>query len=195
MTQKNNLSAKEIKVFSKKEIEKILAATLTRKHGIRDRALFFLILESGLRISEICSLQIKNVIHANGKTQILASNFGNELKGQRLITITADSERFLNEYLDKRLENNAQKTSPLFFAPKNPKIHLNLDSAWKRIRQLFKAAGVDFVSTRSMRRTAAYNLFKNTPDVSKVQIQMGVSSFAAASSLLVPRENSTKAKP
>ena len=179
----------EIRVFSKEDIQSFVSATVTGRHGLRDRALLFLALGSGLRISEICNLQIINIISSRNETKIMAANFGKGTKGSRLVDISSETETALNEYLQARIKEEALPFSPLFPSPKEKDKFLRTNSAWKRLRQIFKKAEVECVSTRSLRRTCAHQLFKEEPDIKKIQVQMGLKSFLATSSLLVPRQS------
>ena len=119
----------EIRVFSKEDIQSFVSATVTGRHGLRDRALLFLALGSGLRISEICNLQIINIISSKNETKIMAANFGKETKGRRLVNISSETETVLNEYLQARIKEETLPSSPLFPSPKEKDEFLRTNNA------------------------------------------------------------------
>ena len=57
---------KQAKTLNEKEIKSIFAQIATRRHSVRDRAIFAISFYAGLRAHEIASLNIDNIVNADG---------------------------------------------------------------------------------------------------------------------------------
>ena len=68
---------KQAKTLNEKEIKSVFAQIATRRHSVRDRAIFAISFYAGLRAHEIASLNIDNIVSADGSIRdeiILASD-------------------------------------------------------------------------------------------------------------------------
>ncbi|MDH6303337.1 integrase, partial [Polynucleobacter sphagniphilus] len=54
--------AKQAKVLNSTEIRRVLDYVATRKHALRNRALVLMMFNTGMRVSEVASLRIKDVV-------------------------------------------------------------------------------------------------------------------------------------
>ena len=57
--------AKQAKVLNSTEIRKVLDYCATRKHSARNRALVLMMFNTGMRVSEVASLCVRDVITGN----------------------------------------------------------------------------------------------------------------------------------
>jgi integrase/recombinase XerD len=65
--------AKQAKVLNNTEVRKVLDYVATRKHSLRNRALVMMMFNTGMRVSEVASLRIRDVIDTD-------SNIKNEIR-------------------------------------------------------------------------------------------------------------------
>ena len=80
---KGKVMPKQAKVLSSSEIRKVLDYVATRKHSLRNRALVLTMFNTGMRVSEVASLRIKDVVDNEG-------NIKNEIRLAAVNTKTND---------------------------------------------------------------------------------------------------------
>ena len=89
---------KQAKVLNSTEIRKVLDYCATRKHSQRNRALVLIMFNTGMRVSEVASLRIKDVVDSEG-------NIKNEIRLLAENTKTNEARTvFVNEKLRKELQ-------------------------------------------------------------------------------------------
>lgn len=109
-------------VLSKDEIKRILEGSLpphtSKKMAVRNTAIIFLLIESGMRVSELINVTLDDLDFENGKIYIDHGK-GNK---SRFAPFPDRSQKAVREYLEQR-KQNAEKPlsaySPLFMA-RNP---------------------------------------------------------------------------
>ena len=106
--------SKQAKVLNSTEIRKVLDYVATRKHSVRNRALIMIMFNTGMRVSEVASLRIKDVLDSEGavKNEIMLAAENTKTKEARTV--------FVNEKLCKELQQYAKllvkaNTSNKFF--------------------------------------------------------------------------------
>jgi site-specific recombinase XerD len=146
--------------------------------GLRDRAIIELLFSSGLRISELVSLD-KDTINLKRKEFMVRG------KGQkdRPIFISNLSEQYITEYLNNRKDN----MMPLFinYSPRNNEgeaiqsKRLSARSIQRLIARYAKLAGITkAVSPHTLRHSFATELLMNGADIRSVQAMLGHSNIA-----------------
>ena len=107
--------------------KKLLQSTTSKKYQV----LILLMLDCGLRVSEVIQLQCKNVLFAENKIKIIAAKKSREIPlTQRLLKALADYWQNLK---------NSNPDDYLFPAGKNSKIaHIGRKQIWKIVNQLSK---------------------------------------------------------
>jgi integrase/recombinase XerD len=93
-----NTMAKQAKVLNNMEIRRVLDYVATRKHSARNRALVMMMFNTGMRVSEVASLRIKDVVDTEGniKNEILLLAENTKTNEARTV--------FVNEKLRKELQ-------------------------------------------------------------------------------------------
>lgn len=161
-------------VLSIEEIGQILhQPNLSNKRGYRDRVILELLYASGMRVSELCSLE---VLSFDAQSDVIKV-FGKGSK-ERFIPIHKEASRLLNCYL--------QIWRPQF-DPKDDKIFLNPSGKgmtrqmiWKLIKKYVCSAGITkTVSPHSFRHAFATHLLEGGADLRIVQILLGHAAINA----------------
>lgn len=170
---------KQISFLTREELTRMFEqpdiATIS---GLRDRAILELLFSSGLRVSELVSLDRD---HINLKRR----EFMVRGKGQkdRPIFISPEAAEWIQHYLDKRDDN----TRPLFIRYSGRKTvdlsgnfhRLTVRSVQRLVSRYALLAGITkHISPHSMRHSFATDLLMNGADLRSVQAMLGHSNIA-----------------
>jgi integrase/recombinase XerD len=142
-------------------LQKLFAAIPRRSvTALRDRAMFLLMAATGVRISEICGLNVKDVADADEKNWKALHVIGKGQK-EREVHVNPEVWGVVVEYLQRRPDiNSLPPESPLFVATerRNPiqalakDRRLSVGSTYERFKRLCKKAGLpEEVSPHSLR--------------------------------------------
>ncbi len=141
--------------------------TMQRATGLRDRAIVMILVDTGLRASELTALRIEDVDVKSGK---ITGRHGNEghAKGRK------GARRTLWRYLASR-EDTDDTESPLFFGKFGRP--LNSDALRQLIGALGEKAGVKNAHPHRFRHTFAISYLRAGGDLFTLQILLGHSSL------------------
>jgi integrase/recombinase XerD len=171
----------EIIPFTEDEMKRILqACEYTRKsktHGRRsfrmkrptahrDKAIVLLLIDTGLRLSEICRLRIKDVDIEKGEVYVKPYGSGQKTKS-RTVYIGKSTRRAIWRYLARR--EIAQ--------PENPLFELAANSIRSLLKRLGERAQVSKVHPHRFRHTFAIQFLRNGGNVFSLQRLLGHSSL------------------
>jgi integrase/recombinase XerD len=138
----------------------------------RDTALILLMLDTGLRVSEIARLQIEHVDLQTGAVHILPHGSGQKTK-PRVVYLGKSAKRAVWRYLASREETH--RYEPLFLTDKGNPLREN------QIRHLLKyfgeRAGVRDCHPHRFRHTMAIEFIRNRGDVYSLQRILGHSTL------------------
>ncbi|MGE0671265.1 MAG: site-specific tyrosine recombinase XerD [Parachlamydiales bacterium] len=139
--------------------------------GARDRAVFEVIYASGLRVSEVCGL---NLFDISEKTVRVKGKGGKE----RIVPIAQAAIDAVDHYLIHfRDAQPEQKEAPLFVTSKGKRIDRTL--VWQRIKLYGKKAGIGKpLSPHTLRHSFATHLLENGADLRVIQEMLGHASVA-----------------
>ena len=142
---------------SMEEIQK-MQDSLLRHCGYRDYFLFLFGINTGLRISDILPLRVKDV---RDKTQIIVT----EKKTKKVRAI------YINEIL--KVEIDKYTTSMGFdeflFASKKGNSHITPTQAYRRLQKAAEIAGIENTATHSLRKTFGYHHYMKHGDLEILQ--------------------------
>lgn len=164
------LGDREINFLNAEEIERLFAAVdLSKKIGPRDRTILEVLFSSGMRVSELVNLNIKDVNFDRGEIAVLGKG-----KKLRLVFLSESALKWLNQYLEARRINNF--TSPVFLSPRGRR--MNARAIERIVERLTKKAGIlKRVSPHTLRHSFATDLLIAGADVRSVQSLLGHSSI------------------
>ena len=159
-------------VMNTQEVEALLdQPDPSKETGARDKAMLEVMYASGLRVSELCGLKLKDV-HVNAGTIVLPKGKGG--KG-RVVPVSQFALEWLNFYL-----NGARKQNP---GKKSPFIFLNLKGEpisrqyfFMAVRQYAHQAGIrnaDAISPHTLRHCFATHLLEAGAELRAVQEMLG----------------------
>ena len=144
--------------------------------NLRDKAILETLFSTGLRVSELCSLETDKVDLNRGEISIKGK--GSKI---RLVFLSDDAQKSINNFLKKRTD-----TDPALFIriPKNQAFskHENLGLTPRSVQRIIKKhatrAGIvgKKVSPHSLRHSMATDLLRNGADIRSVQAILGHSS-------------------
>lgn len=154
-------------IRDKKKIDTIKKVLLAK--NVRDYCLFTLGINSGLRISDLLNLEIKNIIDANGKIRdriTLREKKTNKVKD---FPISDIAKKAINEYLKTR---KFEMDEPFFLSKKknNGKAPLQRDQAYKIINHAAREIGItEKIGTHTLRKTFGYHAYKSGVSIEVIQ--------------------------
>ncbi len=167
--------------LTREEVETIMKEVDTSKEiGLRDRAILECLYSTGLRVSELCNLNIEQV---NLKTREFAvRGKGNKM---RIVFLSERAQDWISQYLKLRSDNY----DPLFISySRRSKNKIDLDNGESRrlqrdtieaiVAKYRRLAGiVKKVTPHTLRHSFATQLLQNGADIRSVQEMLGHSSI------------------
>lgn len=166
---------KAIDFLTFEEVQALIEATKgTGLKNLRDKAIFLLLFSAGLRVSELVSLNRRQLDLK--KKEFLVKGKGSKI---RLVFISDPAANSILEYLEKRKD-----IDPALFARivKNPERYETLRLSARSIQRLAKEystkAGIaKNVTPHVLRHSFATDLLQNGADIRSVQALLGHSSI------------------
>ncbi|MHB8125764.1 MAG: site-specific integrase [Desulfitobacteriaceae bacterium] len=139
-------------------MKKILIAS-----NIRDYCLFILGINSGLRISDLLTLQVADVF-VNGKIKdriVIREKKTNKLKD---FPLGETSKKALKEYLD------TLKPGQSLFPSRKGNKPITRQQAYRILNDAARSIGIkDQIGTHSLRKTFGYHAFQAGVDITRIQ--------------------------
>lgn len=166
---------RQVKVLTQEELERLLdAPDIEKRDGKRDKAILELFFSTGLRLAELCSLNVKDL---NYQTREMS------VRGKRSkIRVVFLSERAvlsLQDYMNSRVDH----LSPLFIRhperaqnimPPGEEFRLSRISIYNIVKKYALVAGiVSDPSPHTLRHSFATDLLRNGADLRSVQELLG----------------------
>lgn len=157
------------------EVEKIIMAVdLTKKYALRDKAILSLLYASGIRVSELVDLKLKNLMMDDGLIRV----FGKGRK-ERIVPIGKIVLSSLKLYLKELRPSNSKKGKSqgiLFLNHRGGK--LTRMSIWNILHENTLRAGITKkVSPHVLRHSFATHLLEGGADLRSVQEMLGHSDI------------------
>lgn len=158
------------KAFSTEELERLRGACGA---NFRDRALMEFLLSTGVRVSELCSLNVRDI--NIGKLDFCVIGKGDK---QRQCYINETGCFYLLRYLDWRMETEGKTKAelmdePLFAGTRAPYGRLSKRGVEKALAAMGKAARVENVHPHRFRRTYASTLAAHGCPIQDLRVLMG----------------------
>ncbi len=170
---------KQVTFLNEEEVERLLSQPKTNTvSGMRDKAILELLFSSGLRVSELVSLDRDSI-------NLKRREFMIRGKGQkdRPVFVSESAATYISEYLKKRTDNS----KPLFIRF-NGKKQADQSGNYKRLtarsvqrlvaKYALQAGITKHVSPHTLRHSFATDLLINGADIRSVQSMLGHSNIA-----------------
>lgn len=156
------IAKKKLRSLNEDEI----ALVFKHCYSLRDRCIVTLVVDTGLRLTEVCNLNWGDVDLIRGTLDVLKG------KGQkyRLVACGTKTKKILKQY-KMRYGKNATPSSPLFLT-KGYDTRLEPRGLQAVIKRISVASGVEF-SAHALRRTFAKFALKAGMDLIYIQRMMG----------------------
>jgi len=134
--------------------------------GLRDKALLEFLYATGLRISELTSLNIGQVNLNTGWLKVRGKGYR-----ERMVPLGGEAIKWMNKYLRERNEEK-NRTSPLFCNRYGKR--LSRQSCWKIVKKYARKAGINkVISPHTLRHSFATHLLSAEADLRSVQELLG----------------------
>ncbi len=162
-------------LLSREEVDRLLAAPRKAKGaaGVRDRAMLELLYATGLRVSELVTLEVNQVDLES--RMLLARGKGNK---ERLVPIGAPAADALRAWLSGPREQvlRLRRTKDLFVTP--PGRRMTRQGFWKLLGRYARVAGISrAISPHKLRHSFATHLLAGGADLRTVQELLGHASI------------------
>ncbi len=155
---------KTIIPLSKAEITDLLEGISQSRYPHRDRAIILTLLDTGIRATELCNLQIKDLNRVAGHIRVIGKG-----KKERLVPVSNELIQIIDEYLETR--GDVPNTAPLF-ALKCGK-PLERVKLRKILAELGDKRGVSHVFPHRFRHTFAIQFLRNGGNIYSLQKILG----------------------
>ena len=182
------LVKKEYHVLTVEEVDQLLSAPASiSPQGIRDKAMLELLYATGMKVSEIVSLDVQDIhtdlrylhcIGASGKERILPMN-----------KVSAHYVKlYLKESRDKLLKGNKEEGA-LFLNSLGSR--LTRQGFWKVLKKYAKETEIEMdITPHTLRHSFATHLLDNGADLRSVQEMLGHADISTTQSYSsIPRKN------
>lgn len=163
------------RVMQEKEVEKLLEQPRTNKPaGLRDKAMLELLYATGMRVTELVSLDMDQINLDAGF--LLCIGKGSK---ERIIPFGSIASKYLKEYLEfGRRELVGKKTSNALFL-NHLGTRLTRQGFWKILKKYVNEAGIKTnVTPHTLRHSFATHLLEHGADLRAVQEMLGHSDIS-----------------
>jgi integrase/recombinase XerD len=157
------------------EVNKMLESVDTdSKQGLRDRAILETMYASGLRVSEVIDLEIKNIFFKDGFLRV----FGKGAK-ERIVPIGKSALCYIEKYYneDRNLVKNNDSHDFIFLNFRGKK--MTRMSVWNIVKKYSSMAGIEKkIHPHTLRHTFATHLLEGGADIRIIQEMLGHSDIS-----------------
>jgi integrase/recombinase XerD len=162
--------------MAENDIEKLLQAPdLESDYGLRDRCMLELMYSSGLRVSELVSLQLNQVNTRLGLVRLVGKG-----SKERVVPVGEEALHWLHRYVRQArpaLQVSGEINDALFLSSRGSAI--TRQAFWQNIKKHLLKAGVKTAfSPHSLRHAFATHLLNHGADLRTVQMLLGHSSLS-----------------
>ena len=169
------VGARDLDLMSSDELERLMRSPKDNSlHSLRDRAMLELLFSTGLRVSELCSL--------NRDLDLTRDQFSIRGKGEkvRVVFLSPEAKTCIKSYLDKRGDIDSALFIQYGKGSKNAKkLRLTPRSVERIVKGYAAKAGITRkVTPHIIRHSFATDLLENGADLRSVQALLGHSNIA-----------------
>lgn len=169
----------------------------------RNKAIFYLQLYTGFRISELCSLKVKQVVEGDDISYFITVPRGNMKGGKsekgadsRTVELNDNARSIIRDYLNYYINRREKLDSPLFSPEGSPDKYVSSRTCQMFYHQIFEEAKIkeysthNRLSTHSCRKTFAEHARELVNgDIKSLQEMMGHKSMESTSHYIEPNKD------
>jgi len=161
------------KFLTEKEVEHLLAQPKEKSsHGLRDKAILEMLYATGLRVSELTSLKLKDL----NLEQSFVLCWGKGGK-ERIVPLGQSAQMVLKRYLQKARPKLVKKEDTFVFLT-NRGGAFTRQGVWKMLKGYGEQAGLERkISPHVLRHSFATHLLERGADLRSVQLMLGHSQI------------------
>lgn len=167
-------SRKNPKILSSREVDRLLSAPDTKTFkGRRDRAMLEVLYATGIKVSELVALDVRDV---NTDAGFLRCTGGTR---ERILPIGQLAANALNRYIQSAREQlrNEKETEALFLNYNGER--MSRQGFWKLIKTYKDKAGIESeITPHILRNSFAAHLLENGADLAAIQEMLGHSDIS-----------------
>ena len=160
--------------ISIEEVEALLnQPDLNKPEGQRNRAMLEVMYSSGLRVTELISLKVKQINFARGIIKIIGKG-----DKERIVPIGDYALEYLNKYLNDGRRKNKNRNSDYLFLNRygDPVSRVYF---FKQVKKYAQEAGIDVeISPHTLRHCFATHMLENGAELRAVQEMLGHTNIA-----------------
>ena len=158
----------------------------------RDRAMVEFLLATGLRVSELCKLNVGDLDMYRMEFFVVG-----KWKKERMCLFDETSKYYLRIYFQdrrkkERLSEEDLKRLPLFTSARSPYRRISIAGVQNILKSLARGAGVEDVHPHRFRRTFATNMLAGGMQIEQLKVLMGHSKVETTLIYALVKENSIK---
>jgi integrase/recombinase XerD len=152
----------QAKVLNEKEIRKVLLYIAGRKHATRNRTMFVLLNQTGMRVGELAALRLCDVLTKTGEIVEEIRLAASQTKGSRgrTVVLSTKAQEEIKNYLQTRFKlkdllavTMTDTTRALFTTQKEPNRGFTASTLTQHFHYMYKGAGITGASSHSSRRS------------------------------------------
>lgn len=161
-------------ILSIEQVEKLLEAPdLDKPEGERDRAMLEIMYASGLRVSELLSLKMKNISLERGIITVVGKG-----SKQRKVPFGEFAKEYLVKYIEHGRKKNPGTRSEIVFLNRYGK-PLSRQYFFLQVKKYAEMVGIEEeISPHTLRHCFATHLLESSADIRTVQEMLGHSNIA-----------------
>ncbi len=157
----------QAKVLNEKDMRKVLLYIAAHKHATRNRAIFLMTHQTGMRVGEVAALRLCDVLTSEGKIRDAVNLKAEQTKGSqgRTVLLSEKVQEEIHHYLSARFKlkdllavTMTDTYRALFASQKNCHRGFSANTLAQHFHYLYARAGVDGASSHSGRRGFITNL-------------------------------------
>ncbi len=152
--------------MTEREVSRLLAQPdCSKEIGARDRAIFEVLYATGIRVSELCMLNLHDI----DEKRVRVKGKGGK---ERVVPIARIAVQAVDQYLTYRQDANSGPSQPLFITKKGRRI--GRTQVWARIQHYAKCAHIEKrISPHTLRHSFATHLLDHGADLRVIQDLLG----------------------
>jgi integrase/recombinase XerD len=171
-------SEKQVEIYQERQLDRLLFFIRGEQVSVRDRAIVLTLLYSGVRVSELCDIKVRNVDFMTGHLKVCG-------KGGKVREVPMKQEviEAIKEYLADRSKNKYSESEYLFLGQRGP---IQRDAVNTMLEKLTDTARLDFrLKPHAFRHTFCSRLVSKGVPLTTVSKLAGHSSIETTAKFYV----------